>query len=329
MYIEILPYTSVGAYAKLVLHMTQSSKQKGFTIVELLIVVVVIAILAAITILSYNGITQRAKTSLIQSDLASSAKTLELFKVASGSDRYPGTIEEGKLKSSNGVTLGYAANNATSPASFCLYGDNGTSRYMVSSTNLTPRLGTCTITNLVTNPSLGVNQTGWATSGYGTGGVATATRTASVGPTGGYAMRTNWSTAATAAGHSSIMQTTTPIVSGRTYTASVWVRSSQPVYSGMIRVDYNALSFGNTNQALAANTWTRLSMPFTATQDAPTLSIQARINDLTGTTNGLTFDATNYMLTEGDTLYTYADGASSDWSWSGTTGASSSSGPAL
>lgn len=37
--------------------------QSGFTIVELLIVVVVIAILAAITIVSYNGIQQRAKTS--------------------------------------------------------------------------------------------------------------------------------------------------------------------------------------------------------------------------------------------------------------------------
>ena len=37
--------------------------QLGFTIVELLIVVVVIAILAAITIVSYNGIQQRALTS--------------------------------------------------------------------------------------------------------------------------------------------------------------------------------------------------------------------------------------------------------------------------
>lgn len=36
---------------------------RGFTIIELLIVVVVIAILAVITIVSYNGVTQRAKTS--------------------------------------------------------------------------------------------------------------------------------------------------------------------------------------------------------------------------------------------------------------------------
>lgn len=41
------------------------SKQvvQGFTIVELLIVVVVIAILTAITVVSYNGISQSAKTS--------------------------------------------------------------------------------------------------------------------------------------------------------------------------------------------------------------------------------------------------------------------------
>jgi prepilin-type N-terminal cleavage/methylation domain-containing protein len=36
-------------------------KQRGFTIVELLIVIVVIGILAAITIVAYNGIQQRAR----------------------------------------------------------------------------------------------------------------------------------------------------------------------------------------------------------------------------------------------------------------------------
>lgn len=42
---------------------------KGFTIVELLIVVVVIAILAAITIVSFNGIQSRAHDSAVQVDL--------------------------------------------------------------------------------------------------------------------------------------------------------------------------------------------------------------------------------------------------------------------
>ena len=37
-----------------------SIRQKGFTIVELLIVIVVIGILAAITVVAYNGIQERA-----------------------------------------------------------------------------------------------------------------------------------------------------------------------------------------------------------------------------------------------------------------------------
>jgi prepilin-type N-terminal cleavage/methylation domain-containing protein len=44
-------------------------KQTGFTIVELLIVIVVIGILAAITIIAYNGIQDRAQRAKISSDL--------------------------------------------------------------------------------------------------------------------------------------------------------------------------------------------------------------------------------------------------------------------
>lgn len=53
-------------------------KQSGFTIVELLIVVVVIAILAAITIISYNGIQNRAYDSAVQSDMENFAKAVQL-----------------------------------------------------------------------------------------------------------------------------------------------------------------------------------------------------------------------------------------------------------
>ena len=41
--------------------MISQTKQKGFTIVELLIVIVVIGILAAISIVAYNGVTQKAR----------------------------------------------------------------------------------------------------------------------------------------------------------------------------------------------------------------------------------------------------------------------------
>lgn len=64
--------------------MWAKNKQIGFTIVELLIVIVVIAILAAITIVAYNGIQNRANDTAIQNDLKSLAKKLELYNVDNG-----------------------------------------------------------------------------------------------------------------------------------------------------------------------------------------------------------------------------------------------------
>lgn len=63
------------------------SRQKGFTIVELLIVIVVIAILAAITIVAFNGIQSRANDTAVKSDIAAFAKKVELWRVDKGT--YP------------------------------------------------------------------------------------------------------------------------------------------------------------------------------------------------------------------------------------------------
>jgi prepilin-type N-terminal cleavage/methylation domain-containing protein len=57
---------------------------RGFTIVELLVVIVVIAILAAITIVAYNGIQQRAQYSKLSAGLNSYEKASQLYKVDHG-----------------------------------------------------------------------------------------------------------------------------------------------------------------------------------------------------------------------------------------------------
>ena len=71
---------------------TNQSANKGFTIVELLIVVVVIAILAAITIVSYNGITARANTSSAESTAAMLIKKSEAYNAEPTTSGYPATL---------------------------------------------------------------------------------------------------------------------------------------------------------------------------------------------------------------------------------------------
>ncbi|MFT4259497.1 LamG-like jellyroll fold domain-containing protein [Microbacterium sp.] len=61
--------------------------RRGFTVVELLIVIVVIAILATITAVSYRGITARATETAIKSDLQTLATQLELDAAENG--EYP------------------------------------------------------------------------------------------------------------------------------------------------------------------------------------------------------------------------------------------------
>lgn len=65
--------------------MLTHSARRGFTIVELLIVVVVIAILAAITVVSYAGITERAENTGTVAQVRSWSDALTVHKIQQGS----------------------------------------------------------------------------------------------------------------------------------------------------------------------------------------------------------------------------------------------------
>ena len=57
----------------------KTKKTSGFTIVELLIVIVVIGILAAITIVSYNGVQKKANTTAAQTTANTIMKKIEAY----------------------------------------------------------------------------------------------------------------------------------------------------------------------------------------------------------------------------------------------------------
>jgi prepilin-type N-terminal cleavage/methylation domain-containing protein len=60
----------------------------GFTIVELLVVIVVIAILAAITVVAYNGIQIRAQATGLASDLKATEKAFNAYKAVTGASSW-------------------------------------------------------------------------------------------------------------------------------------------------------------------------------------------------------------------------------------------------
>jgi len=72
--------------------------RNGFTIVELLIVILVISILASITVVAYNGVQNQASDSAVQNDLKNFGKVMELFKV--DNDRY---LASGEITASLGL----------------------------------------------------------------------------------------------------------------------------------------------------------------------------------------------------------------------------------
>lgn len=92
-------------------------RRDGFTIVELLVVIVVIAILAAITIVSFTGIRTRAAEAALSTELVSNAKSLEAKKIATGIDSYSAVISQFLNVTSNQSTIKYKYGDQSG---FCL-----------------------------------------------------------------------------------------------------------------------------------------------------------------------------------------------------------------
>ena len=63
---------------------TVKNKIRGFTIVELIIVIIVIAILATLVITAYNGVQDKAKLSKAQADLSQLEKAILVARVNTG-----------------------------------------------------------------------------------------------------------------------------------------------------------------------------------------------------------------------------------------------------
>lgn len=120
-----------------------TNKQGGFTIVELLIVVVVIAILATITIVAYNGIRERAQISGLQTALSQATKKVMLY-AADHADSYPDTLADVGVVDSSTTVYQYVSDNTVMPKMYALSATNGPTgniTYSVSSAQSKQTIG--------------------------------------------------------------------------------------------------------------------------------------------------------------------------------------------
>jgi prepilin-type N-terminal cleavage/methylation domain-containing protein len=319
----------------------------GFTIVELLIVIVVIGILAAITIVAYNGIQERARASSVSSALSQATKKFAVYQV-DNPDIYPAdkaALDAIGIKDTSDVTYQYTRTPG-SPDTYCLTATTGTTSYKISSSTTTPVAGACAghgaggvapITNLAINPSVETNSTNWAERWYGAGGGAgSMTRTGSAALYGSYGLRKTWTTAG--GGQDIGMQYITPVTAGKTYTFSAYIRGSITTnHKAFIAWrDGTNTQIGSTVNGpeitIPANTWQRLSVSGAAPAGAATVTFVWGPYPSSGSPTavvGQTLDFDGLMITESATAPTYADGTSANWIWNGAAHSSTSTGPAL
>lgn len=332
-------------------HIKQPDRAAAFTIVELLIVVVIIAILATITVVTYNAMQNRARAAQVSAALNNAKKKLEVYKIDNSG--YPTTGNLAAAGVSEGtVTYQYTSNSTD----YCVTATvTNVSYYVNSSAQASPAEGGCpghgqggvdAITNLSYNPSGFSSWSGWSPWGGSGGGVISAASVAATWATRGRAVRSTWSVANTTYNGDLgwwIPNSGAFTMSGGTQYTATW----KVVTSKSQRLTPAAGNWGITGGAAGTGTGTINSSSGIVITTALTPTTQW-ITFTTGPTTvsgkvysslvsgsgastwnvGDYIEMSDYMLVQGTTPYNYADGNSTNWVWNGTANASTSTGPA-
>lgn len=308
------------------------AKQKGFTIVELLIVVVVIAILAALTLVAYTNIQSRARASQVSSALVQAKKKLEVYKVDNSSYPTTGNLSAAGISDAE-VTYQYTSDGTT----YCITATSGNVSYKASDST-TPQSGGCAghgqggvaaITNYALNPNAVGNATRF---GYaGTPASATTTIAFDRSHSGTTSLKRQVNATGQTGAMMRVPVNGLRIDPGEKVSWSFWVYSTKAgniyPYIDATKTSDGTYAGGSAPLvAVPANTWTKVSGTYTAINGIYVTQIGGyNLQVVAGDT--VWFD--EYMVTKTDTVQTYADGDSTDWTWNGSANDSTSTGPPL
>ena len=120
----------------------------GFTIVELLVVIVIIGVLATVTIVSYTGISQKAIAVSLQSDLSGAKKQLALYYVDYGFYPITAPTQSGNTYCTNDTKYCYKASLGNTIRPYTPADEDAPQSYTLDATN------TNTTTYRITNNSI-------------------------------------------------------------------------------------------------------------------------------------------------------------------------------
>lgn len=115
--------------------------QKGFTIVELMVIIVVIAILATITIVSYDAITDNAHREALSADLQTMRS--RLIKYESDNGAYPSNANFPTAIQQENTTGDTEYDYIYGTDDFCLEGQYDDIRLHITFSNSKPDDGGC------------------------------------------------------------------------------------------------------------------------------------------------------------------------------------------
>lgn len=70
----------------------RTTRKRGFTLVEMLLVVTIIGILATVVVVKFAGVSERARIAAARDSIASISSAIDVYEVDMG--KYPGSLED-------------------------------------------------------------------------------------------------------------------------------------------------------------------------------------------------------------------------------------------
>lgn len=307
---------------------------KGFTIVELIVIVIIIGILAALTIVAYNGVQDRAKNASLQSRIHQASSDLSSkFLLAGNTYAAPSDFSSiTGLTSDANTTYTYVV--SSDQQNYCLSARNNKTGESFAASNkaIAPASGQCA-TNYVLNPSFETSTANWTVNN------ANMTTQPDWAVSGTRAMKITASTTAADSfaryGNKTDLVGLTP---GQTYSITATSHLETPALSGTLDSRSRQIRIfawnGNTATALSNSTGMPNTSGSTAVQSTsftiPAGSTGVEIRFYNGGTNSATNSIywDGVIITDGSRPVQFADGSSKGWFWDGDAHASRSIGPA-